>query len=353
MRSGCRRPCRCRSDRWRVCCPLVWKWGRAALMASRSSSGVTLRAWPLSLRACGYAGDAVVLVAVEPGLDGAPGELAGLPCLVEEGHGGDLVHAFVAGLSGRCRWRRGRAFSDRPKAVSWDSPVRTFGGRLVDLSTSEPGLPRRLRCRPAVEAVAGGGVGRCARNVAMAAERARRGDALSGVSVDGPRFASTGRCGGGGSAEMWRKRAQTKKVRSVCWKAAMGESASGKAARRWARTCAARLGGSAGARAVCSGPTGHADAALAELEAFPDALPGPLAERSRRGATGLGDTAGDGPLEERAGLGGQAEASDFVGEPDAESAAATGLACDYSKRAAGRGPSTGCCRHSRRESHGG
>jgi len=28
----------------------VWKWGLAALKASRSSSGVTLRAWPLSLR---------------------------------------------------------------------------------------------------------------------------------------------------------------------------------------------------------------------------------------------------------------------------------------------------------------
>ena len=30
-----------------------------------------------------------------------------------------------------------------------------------------------------------------------------------------------------------------KKVRSVCWKAAMGQGPSGKAAWRWARTCAA------------------------------------------------------------------------------------------------------------------
>ena len=45
----------------------------------------------------GHAGDAVVFVAVEPGLDGAPGELARVALLVEEGHGGDVVDAFVAG----------------------------------------------------------------------------------------------------------------------------------------------------------------------------------------------------------------------------------------------------------------
>ena len=49
-------------------------------------------AWPV-----GHAGDAVVFVAVEPGLDGAPGELAWVALLVEEGHGGDVVNAFVAG----------------------------------------------------------------------------------------------------------------------------------------------------------------------------------------------------------------------------------------------------------------
>ena len=48
-------------------------------------------------RAVGHAGDAVVLVAVVPGLDGAPGELALIAFLVEEGHGGDVVDAFVAG----------------------------------------------------------------------------------------------------------------------------------------------------------------------------------------------------------------------------------------------------------------
>ena len=45
----------------------------------------------------GHAGDAVVLVAVEPGLDGAPGELAWVAFLVEEGHGGDVLDAFVPG----------------------------------------------------------------------------------------------------------------------------------------------------------------------------------------------------------------------------------------------------------------
>src|SRR5271170_5385180 len=44
----------------------------------------------------GHAGDAVVLVAVEPGLDGPPGELAWVAVLVEEGHGGDVEDAFVA-----------------------------------------------------------------------------------------------------------------------------------------------------------------------------------------------------------------------------------------------------------------
>ena len=48
-------------------------------------------------RVVGHAGDAVVFVAVEPGLDGAPGELAWVALLVEEGHGGDVVDAFVAG----------------------------------------------------------------------------------------------------------------------------------------------------------------------------------------------------------------------------------------------------------------
>ena len=44
----------------------------------------------------GHAGDAVVFVAVVPGLDGAPGELAWVAVLIEEGHGGDVVDALVA-----------------------------------------------------------------------------------------------------------------------------------------------------------------------------------------------------------------------------------------------------------------
>ncbi len=48
-------------------------------------------------RAVGHAGDAVVFVAVVPGLDGAPGELARVAFLVEEGQGGDVVDAFVPG----------------------------------------------------------------------------------------------------------------------------------------------------------------------------------------------------------------------------------------------------------------
>jgi hypothetical protein len=48
-------------------------------------------------RLAGHAGDAVVFVAVVPGLNGAPGELAWLAFLVGEGHGGDVVDAFVPG----------------------------------------------------------------------------------------------------------------------------------------------------------------------------------------------------------------------------------------------------------------
>src|SRR5262249_34220540 len=51
----------------------------------------------VAARAVGHAGDAVVFVAVVPGLDGAPGELSPVALLVEEGHGGDVVHALVSG----------------------------------------------------------------------------------------------------------------------------------------------------------------------------------------------------------------------------------------------------------------
>lgn len=43
--------------------------------------------------------DAVVLVAVVPGLDGAPGEGAGMAILVAELHLGDLADALVAGFA--------------------------------------------------------------------------------------------------------------------------------------------------------------------------------------------------------------------------------------------------------------
>ncbi len=49
--------------------------------------------------AVGDAGDAMIFVAVEPGLDGAPGEAAQVALLVEEGHGGDVEHALVASAS--------------------------------------------------------------------------------------------------------------------------------------------------------------------------------------------------------------------------------------------------------------
>jgi hypothetical protein len=100
-------------------------------------------------------------------------------------------------------------------------------------------------------------------------------------------------------------RAYTKKVRSVCWKAAIGTVASGKAAWRWARTCAAggvrvSFGGRGGDSGGGQRPTqGRADLALAPVEPFPDALPGPVAELAVDGAAGGEDAAGDGALEER------------------------------------------------------
>ena len=48
-------------------------------------------------RAVGHAGDAVVFVAVVPGLNGSPSELARVALLVEKGQGGDLVDPLVPG----------------------------------------------------------------------------------------------------------------------------------------------------------------------------------------------------------------------------------------------------------------
>ena len=86
------------------------------------------------------------------------------------------------------------------------------------------------------------------------------------------------------------------------------------------------IGGSGAAtRAAGSVPQGRADLALSQVEPFPDALPGPLAQPGsrrrgwRRGCCRrwrVGGTA--------TGAGGQAEPPDFVGEPDAEGPPATG-----------------------------
>ena len=135
----------------------------------------------------------------------------------------------------------------------------------------------------------------------------------------------------------------------------MGQSASGKAAWRWARTCAPP------AVRGCAGNSGggqrprqcRADLALAQVEAFPDALPGPVAAMAVGGGAdaAASDAAGDGALEESPQTaGGQAQPPDFVGEPDAEGPpAAAACACGCCKRSAGRGRSFAgdCSRRSR------
>lgn len=68
----------------------------------------------------------------------------------------------------------------------------------------------------------------------------------------------------------------------------------------------------------------RADLALAVVEAFPDALPGPVTQMAGGGADRRGNAAGHGALEEPPqAAGGQAEPSDFVRVPDAESPPAT------------------------------
>jgi len=70
---------------------------------------------------------------------------------------------------------------------------------------------------------------------------------------------------------------------------------------------------------------GGADLALGPVEPLPDALPGPNTALAADGPTGGQDTDGDGELEELPqSAGGEAEASDVVGEPDAEGPPATG-----------------------------
>jgi hypothetical protein len=73
-----------------------------------------------------------------------------------------------------------------------------------------------------------------------------------------------------------------------------------------------------GRQAAC-GQCG-ADLALAQVEAFPDALPGAVASPAvGDDAACRGDAAGDGALQESPhSVGGQAQPPDFVGNPDAE-----------------------------------
>ena len=172
---------------------------------------------------------------------------------------------------------------------------------------------------------------KCAGNsVTIGMARGAWDGAGAGVSPASRQRGAAGERVSGVSASRRGRRAYTKKVRSVCWKAAMGQSASGKAAWRWARTWAAgrcevrrQPGRQFGRRAASQ--QGRADLALAQVEAFPDALPGPVAEMAVGGADGGEDAAGDGALEEPPqSAGGQAEPSDFVGEPDAEGPPATG-----------------------------
>jgi hypothetical protein len=82
---------------------------------------------------------------------------------------------------------------------------------------------------------------------------------------------------------------------------------------------------------VCRGQFGHwaaaeesgAELASAEVEALPDTQQGAVAEMAAAGTDGSENAVGDGVLEEAPqGGGGQAEASDFVGGPDAEGTSA-------------------------------
>jgi len=68
-----------------------------------------------------------------------------------------------------------------------------------------------------------------------------------------------------------------------------------------------------------------ADGGLAVVESLPDALPGSVASRALGGFDGGDDGADDGELEERPeGVCGDVQASDLVGEPDAEGSPTAG-----------------------------
>ena len=185
------------------------------MRASSSSSGVTLRTWPLSLaRLVGHAGDAVVFVAVVPGLDGAPGELARVALLVEEGHGGDVVDAFVAGAARRrCRRRRGRASSNRPKAASSGvcSLFADRAGAKGDWSKSGR-APARTSCvvGHVMPISVRQAAAQCAGN-SVTSDRSRSQGGVVGTASPGRQEGERGRV-----SPRWRRPAHTKKVCSVC-----------------------------------------------------------------------------------------------------------------------------------------
>jgi hypothetical protein len=86
----------------------------------------------------------------------------------------------------------------------------------------------------------------------------------------------------------------------------------------------ARCSGLIGRRTTCR--QCRAELALAEVESFPDALPGPVTSPAVGDDTACrGNTAGNGALQESPQrVGGHAQASDFIGEPDAEGATTAG-----------------------------
>ena len=68
---------------------------------------------------------------------------------------------------------------------------------------------------------------------------------------------------------------------------------------------------------------GGSDRALGEVEPLPDALQSPVAQMALRGSARGGDAVGDGTQEELPEkAGGEAQPSDFIGEPNAERASA-------------------------------
>jgi hypothetical protein len=68
-----------------------------------------------------------------------------------------------------------------------------------------------------------------------------------------------------------------------------------------------------------------ADGTLSLTEAFPEPQAGAAAEMGRQRVQGPGEAVGDDPLEKAGeGMGGEAKASELVGEPDAAGASAAG-----------------------------